>query len=284
VIPRAILDLTQLDDDRFFEEVAQGMRLCLRNALQLWRDAKLLSKRRRAQGFQIIKLLVEEEAAKFHILLDAVRCPRSRPDDFSRHLKCFADHLSRGLYTEYYQWTEMPLTEAVTYIDRERRTLYLDGPEGVEWIFRNAIECRREEAIYVDYIARDELRAEHDWHCPNPRLLDMYRLVSTPTVLRVAKALHHTGFSRPEAIRIVAQIWRNAQAPETLTWEQVEDLNLQTLNRLQEANLVGHATQATQRTIVNEWRPPLYPLNLRKLDVNPAKLREVQDQWVPDYY
>jgi hypothetical protein len=69
----------------------------------------------------------------------------------------------------------MDLTEAVTYLARERQALYLDGPEDVDWIFRNAIEQRREEAIYVYYIAiRDYWHDEHQWHCPNPELLGMY--------------------------------------------------------------------------------------------------------------
>jgi AbiV family abortive infection protein len=285
VIPRSVPDLAQFDDDRLFAEIAHGMRLCLTNALQLWRDAKLLEKSRRAQGYQIIKFLVEEEAAKFHILLDAARCPRDPRDPFSRHLKYFSDHLSRGLYTEYYQWQPMDLREAVTYIDRERQALYLDGPEGVDWIFRNAIECRREEAMYVDYIARrDHFHDEHVWHCPNPRLLSMYLHGLTPNVLRVADILHHVGLTSAGAIRVVAHVWRPAPPLETLTREQIRDLNVQTLTRLQEENLLRRTTQQTQAIMVNEWRAPLYPLDLKRIDVKPAELRAAQEQWVPDYY
>jgi hypothetical protein len=76
VKPRAIKDLSQLNDAELLSEVSEGPCLCVGNALRLWRDARKLRVSRRAQGFEILRLFVEEEAAKFHILLDAVRCPR----------------------------------------------------------------------------------------------------------------------------------------------------------------------------------------------------------------
>lgn len=66
----------------------------------------------------------------------------------------------------------MDLTEAKRHVDRERRTLYLDGPNDIDWIFRNDITQRREEAMYLDYVAyRDHFHDEHVWYSPNPRLL-----------------------------------------------------------------------------------------------------------------
>jgi AbiV family abortive infection protein len=282
VVPRALADLAQLNDDDLFFQLARGMRLSLTNALQLWRDAKLLAARRRPQGFQIIKLLAEEEAAKFHILLDATRCPRNPSDRFSRHLKYFSEHLARGLYTEYYQWRPMTLAEARSHIDRERQALYLDGPNDVDWIFRNDIERRREEAMYVDYVAvRDHFHDEHVWHCPNRRLLGMYLYAGAPNVLCVADALHHGGMTSADAVRLVAQVWRNMPPPDTMTWEQLRDVNTQTLNRLEDRHLLRAASSATYTMIANEWRAPLYQLDLTRLDVRPADLRDAQEHWVP---
>jgi len=206
VIPRALADLTQLNDAALFVELARGMRLSLLNALQLWRDARFLARTGRPQSCHIIKFLVEEDAAKFHILLDVARCPREPHERFSRHLTHFSEHLARGLYTEYYGWTTMCLAEARQHIDRERQTHYLDGPNDVDWIFRNEIEARREEAMYVDCIAiRDHFHDEHIWHCPDRRRLGMLMPVVNPNVLRVADALHHAGFTAPEALRIIAR-------------------------------------------------------------------------------
>jgi AbiV family abortive infection protein len=245
--PRAITDLGQLDDDHLFAEIATGMQLCLTNALQLWQDAQLLATNRRSQSFQIIKLLVEEEAAKVHILMDAARCPRLPNDRFLRQLKYFINHLARGLYAEYYQWASMDLTEAVTYLDRERQALTWTVSKDVDWIFRNAIEQRREEAIYVDYIAiRDHWHDEHQWHCPNPELLGMYLQNFMPPILQAANVLHQCGLTTPDAVRIVADVWRNAPPPETQTWRQIREVNLQTLTRLDAQGLPRQGLQPTQ--------------------------------------
>jgi hypothetical protein len=36
------------------------------------------------------------------------------------------------------------------YADSLRRTLYLDGPNEVDRIFRNVVEAEREESLYAD--------------------------------------------------------------------------------------------------------------------------------------
>jgi hypothetical protein len=176
----------------------------------------------------------------------------------------------------------MSLSEVRPHIDRERQALYLDGPNDVDWIFRNDIERRREEVMYVDYVAvRDHFHDEHVWHCPNPRLLRMYLLANTPNVLRVADALHHAGITSTDAVRVVAETWRNARPPDTMTWEQLQDANIQTLNRLEDRHLLRAALQSTYTTIASEWRAPLYQLDLSRLDVRPAELRDAQERWVP---
>ena len=214
-----------------------------------------------------------------HILLDAARCPRLPIERLLRQLKYFINHLARGLYAEYYQWQPMDLTEAVTYLNRERKALlHFDVPEDVDWIFRNAIERRREEAIYVDYIAiRDHWHDEHEWHAPNPELLSMYLQNFIPPVLRAAELLHQCGLTSLDAVRIVADVWRNAPPPETLTWRQIQEVNVQTLTRLQAQGLLGQASEEQQDTVVRDWRAPLYPLDLRKLDVRPADLRAARN-------
>jgi len=37
-------------------------------------------------------------------------------------------------------------------MERERRRFYLDGPNGIDWIFPRAISTDREQAMYVDYV------------------------------------------------------------------------------------------------------------------------------------
>jgi hypothetical protein len=60
-----------------------------------------------------LKLFVEEEAAKFHILLDAVRCPREPADRFSRQLGYFNQHPVKGLYAECYDFANPGLDAGI---------------------------------------------------------------------------------------------------------------------------------------------------------------------------
>jgi hypothetical protein len=83
--PRSIRQLSELDDVEFFKEIATGLRMCAANALRLWRDARRLLEPKRPQGFSILQHFAEGEAAKFHILLDAVRCPR-QPGEVGRRI------------------------------------------------------------------------------------------------------------------------------------------------------------------------------------------------------
>jgi hypothetical protein len=226
--------------------------------------------------------LVEEEAAKFHILLDAARCPRNPQDIFARQLKYFSQHLARGLYAMCYNWHPMDLAETKGHIDRERQTLYLDGPNDIDWIFRNDVERRREEAMYVDYVAyRDAYRDEHIWHCPNPQLLRMYIPVILPAVLRAADALYHIGVTQPAAVRSIAETWRDLQVTDAFTWQQARDANVRTIEHLEHAGLLRRQPQATYATLVNGWIAPLFPLDLTPLNVDAVALRDAQEHWVP---
>jgi len=136
--------------------------------------------------------------------------------------------------------------------------------------------------MYVDYIAiRDHFHDEHVWHCPDRRRLGMLMPMVNPNVLRVAVALHHAGFTAPEPLRLIAEIWRTAET-NALTWPQLRAMNVQTLNQLEEHNVLRKAPQKTYAMVANQWRAPLYSLDLRRLDVRPAELRGAQERWQPD--
>lgn len=280
--PRAIKDLSQLGDTEFFAELAKGLRLCLANALQLWRGALRLLAADRRQGFNILQLFVEEEAAKFHILLDAVRCPRQPADVLSRQLGYFNQHLAKGLYAWYYNWfCPADLAEIRHHMDRERKALYLDGPNDVDWVFQNDILRKREESVYVDYVAyTDSSRDEHYWHCPNPRLLRIEMSRTRPKVLDVALALHGVGMSDESALAAIADLWRAVPMDDAIQWPALRELNSRTLKILEEKQLLRARPKAIG-SVVNDWLFPLYPVNLRGLPVDREDLRQAQRNWYP---
>jgi AbiV family abortive infection protein len=281
--PRAVPDLLQRPDEERLAEFATGMRCCLTNALHLWRDVTCLAKAHRPQGVRILMLLAEEEAAKFHILLDAARCPPDAHDLLARQLKYFSQHLARGLYARYNEWRPMDFGEAQRHLDRERQALYLDGPNDVDWIFRNDIERQREEAMYVDYVAYDNHdNQRHAWHCPNRGLLRMYvPLLFMPRVLCVADALHHAGITDPAGLRIAAETWRAVNVQDGCTLEQTQATNALVLSNLNDHGLFRSANPNVLEAVRYQWCCPLYLLDLRELPVAPATLHDIQANWQP---
>jgi hypothetical protein len=227
---------------------------------------------------------VEEEAAKFHILLDAVRCPRQPAHLFARQLGYFNQHLAKGLYAEYYNFASpSDLPEIRRYMDRERQTLYLDGLNDVDWVFQNDILRKREESIYVDYVAyADSFRDEHHWHSPDPRLMGLWLLSIRPRVLDVALAIHGAGMTSPAALAKIAEIWRTSPMDDTIKWPALRELNVRTLNVLEELKLLRARPETVYRRVANDWLFPLYPLDLGEIRIDPEELREVQRSWSPD--
>lgn len=201
---RAIKDLTQLPDKEFFRAVSEGLSHILANATRLESSARALKDAGHSQGTEVLRSTAEEEAAKFLILIDAVRCPWQPAKVWSRQLGYFNQHLARGIYAEICGLNLTDFRELERFVEAERETLYLDGPYDVDWIFRNRILANREEAMYVDYVENDE---GHRWQFPRDEVMGLLPYF-TPPVLRIVQALSGTGLATPEGLAVVAEVWR----------------------------------------------------------------------------
>jgi hypothetical protein len=170
-------------------------------------------------------------------------------------------------------------------MDRERQTLYLDGLNDIDWVFRNDILRKREESIYVDYVAYvDSVRDEHHWHSPDPRLMGLWLLGNRPRVLDVALAIHGAGMTTEAALAKIAGLWRAKPMDDGIKWPDLRQLNVQTLEILEESKLLRVRPNSVYRRVANDWLFPLYPLDLGEIKIDPEELREAQRNWSPDGY
>ena len=149
---RAIKALNRLGDAELFSAVAEGMALVVKHGDHLWNAATTLYDTGQHHAARILALIVEEEAAKYLILIDAIRCPRLPQDRRACQLGRFNEHLAKGLYAEAAQMRPSDLRQLQEYLNPYRHELYLDGPNDVDWIFRNEIIEERESSLYVDYV------------------------------------------------------------------------------------------------------------------------------------
>jgi AbiV family abortive infection protein len=249
--------------------------LCTANALRLWRDARIMARARRVQGFRILSSFACEEAAKALILMDAARCPRQPADVFNRQLGYFTDHLAKGIYAEYYQWRFRYLDNADRWFsDALRKEYDLDGPNGTDWIVRNEIVQLREDTIYVDYVSRDEGKY---WHEPRPLPLDppWFRR-RPPKVIGVCLALHHSGMTSTEALREIAGFWRILDPRGIKDFASFRKANVDLLQSPGLNCLLRHRSRATYREVCSGWLLPLHGLDLGKIRVNLEDLRALQ--------
>ena len=98
-----------------------------------------------------------------------------------------------------------------------RPSLYLEGPEGFEWIFRNHLLAAREEGLYVDYV--------HDsggerWVTPAGREAIAFGAPS-PVIRELIVSLARLGAFDPQASqssRRPGRGWRSSTPPIGRRW------------------------------------------------------------------
>ncbi len=279
---KAITDLEQLSDKEFFLEVSQGLELILENSLVIESNTKYLEKQKKVRGARILRAIAEEEASKFLILIDAVRCPKKPEEIFSRQLKRFNEHLAKGIYVRSCYWRHGWFNEIQEAIDLERKEYYLDGPLDVDWIFRNEILSRRESILYVDYI---EFEGKHKWQSPTESdkvIEDVFGLAKS-TIFSLILAMKDSGLTNPESLSIIAKKWRKLKMTEEYQWKDLSKEIDETLTELKNAGLLVHKPEGCYKIIKDNWYYPLYSLDLKIEEVKQSDLREIRKNWSPGF-
>jgi hypothetical protein len=142
---RAIGHLMQLSTKSRREAISEGLGLLAENVATLGADIDLLCEEGRGRSLWILARQAEEEAAKALILLDLALVDPQDREGAGRVMKHFYDHLARCIYAEVTQMAPADFAEVRRMVDSMRPSLYLHGPEGIEWIFRNRLLVAREE-------------------------------------------------------------------------------------------------------------------------------------------
>ena len=279
---RAIRDLSQLSDSDFFVEAAEGLELVIANARRIYASAITLGETKHYHCAQVLQNLSEEEASKYLVLMDSVRCPRQPGKQFSIQLERFNNHLAKGLYAQAYWMKPASLGQLQEYLDPYREDLYLDGPSDVDWIFSNQISRRREEVLYVDYVAHE---GGHTWFHPgiyDDDWMGSFTLTE-PGALRIAGLLHDVGLSTSDALATVADLWRSEEMFPEMKWPKLRTLNEHTLDRLNSRSLLQKRSNSDYLLLIDRWQFPLYTLDLSPLEVDIESLRDKQRLWIPDW-
>jgi len=275
---RAIKDLNQLTDNDFFHEVSVGLAKIHENCIELDKSFKLLVENKNYRASRIIEAVSKEEAAKYLILIDALRCPRKKHKEITRQLAKFNDHMAKGVYAELCDWRPSTYDELVKYIKNSLEEYYLDGPLGVDWIFRNSIISNREEAFYVDYVENDD---HHKWLTPQSRdsLNNIISVNSSSAVINIVKAIHAIGLAEYEAIKEFSLFWRSFEFTDVTHYTEFRKANLDCLNVLDKKNILKEALDEDYGLVINNLPFPLYKEDMKEIKISREALKEIQNNW-----
>ncbi|MET7782610.1 hypothetical protein ABZU94_19255 [Streptomyces mirabilis] len=275
--PRDLVAILNVPKAERLALIAEGLDLLAEHVSTLRDDLLHLQEAGRSRGAAVIDGLASEEAAKMLILLDVVRMGWSDTAAVRGQLRNFYSHLARGIYGRLIAGRPADLAEVRRYAESLRRSLYLDGPNDVDWIFRNSIEAEREESLYVDYVTSEDDSA---WITP-ARLSDL-KLTSWPSMaVDLALALRHLGCTTQAGLEIIAKEWDGFSLDDDTHWAKVEAINKSILIKLHAAGLCSSdLTRVDVRLALEQWIFPLGGVDLSQIKVTKTELLAERERWV----
>jgi hypothetical protein len=272
--PRSLNRIANPPKARRLEVIAEGLDLLTEHVETLRGDQMHLVEEDRRRAAAVVNAVATEEAAKVVILLDLVRTGWVNSDAVKRQIGRFYDHMARGLYARLTAGRPQDLKEIRGYADVLRRSRYLDGPNEVDWIFRNEIQADREDSLYVDYVA-----AEDQCFWTTPAIREEYSLRSP--IIDLAIALKRVGATSVKGLKIIADAWHGVVISDDTHWQIVEAINRKIVGQLYENGLTQQDLNVDDvRCVYEQWTFPLIGVELKVAKMSLATLQEERDQWL----
>jgi AbiV family abortive infection protein len=270
VIPRSLRRIVNTPIPDRNAIIAEGLALLTEHIGQLRLGMDHLTAASQHRTAAILDMIAAEEAAKVLILLDIVRLGWKDSEAVNRQISYFSSHVSRGIYARLAEANLGHFGEARFLVERLREDRYLDGPNDVDWIFRNEIESEREELLYVDYVVYEADQAR--WVSPANH--DAYRHSRPDQGVRLAQAMSRLGMLSKPALDALGSYPWPAMGDAAFTYAQQREETLTFLRQLGAANLLPAEYRPEDVQVVLErWQFPLHSLDLRQRKVSDEELR-----------
>lgn len=275
---RALKALLQLSPLKRFDAMADGLEHLVEHVEQLRKDLIHVAEDKRPRGTAVLSVVSGEEAAKVLILLDAVRMDQTDHKALKRQFSRFYQHLARWIYAEIAAMRPATFGEVIALVDSMRRSRYLDGPSDVDWLFRNELLTRREEALYVDYL-RDE-DGSHRWTTPGR--LDTAHLMYSTSVQDLVGALHRVGCTSRAGLEVIAETWASESLDQETHWQEAASLNREVVEKLVERGIVRPDVSSEDAYhVIDRWPFPLGGIEVEEVDVSMSELEAERARHLP---
>ena len=271
---RQVKSLVMVAPEERWTVLAEGLPALLKSAESLYAASRAIKDQDRAR--EILEGHAEEEAAKILILLDFVRCPPGFSAEAQRGLARFYDHGTRLMYAQACTWRPTDVNELRRYVDRERRSHYLEGYAG-EYILPNSQVFAREARLYADLVRNQD--GSFVWNDPTEMLAGGGSWHFPPAVIKVARALSKVGAFSVQGLEIIHRLWSAKPFVGPEHAQESDGLIQQTLAALIDAGLPSvEADQPDAQTIFGCWQMPMYAIDTKRVQVNLEDLHAAQER------
>jgi hypothetical protein len=273
---RSLFLLKQMPTPRRLAAISEGLDFLVEHVETLERDLGALWQDDGRRGARILDAQADEEAAKAMMLLDLVRINPAAEEAFDRQIRHFYNHLARCIYVEMAEMRPAAFSEVKSLVGLFRPSLYLDGPNDVDWIFRNELLARREEGLYVDLIQEE---GGERW--VSPAQFDDIRLIGEPrsSIRELVGSLHRLGAMSPAGLLVIQEIWQEMEVTDATHWREIQAANETTVMRLLGDDLaLESASDDDAARVSSFWPFPLGDLDLRESKVSAAALKEERER------
>lgn len=277
--PRQLYVLLNMPKGERADFLAQGMEHLARHVGQLRDDLGHLIQAGRPRAARVIDALASEEAAKMLIILDIARTGWADDVAVKQQVGHFYSHLARGIYARVVDGRPAHYAEVRRFVASLLESLYLDGPNDVDWIFRNEVEAEREEALYVDYVTSE---GQGYWLTPLDEIQPFFAMSRPSLIIELALAAARAGLTQAQALRVLGDAWADVEFEGSTRWEVVRLINATVLSELESLGLRDPDTSADDlRLLHDQWTFPLAGIDMRRpIEVSTERLQAKRAQWL----
>lgn len=254
----------QMAEPERFDAIAEGLGLLAEHVATLREDVIHLAEADRPRGQAVLAAQSEEEAAKALILPDLVRMSWRDRNAVSCQIGRFYNHLARCIYVDATRMRPANFRKVRERVEWLRQSHYLDGPNDVDWIFRNQLIAEREESLYVDYVHEEE---GDRWS--TPAINEGVHFGAETAVQDLVGALHGTGCTTRAGLEVVAAAWTEQPIDDDTHWQEITLVNRSIIAELAERDhTLTHATTDDARRVIEQWHFPLAHIDLKEIEVS----------------
>ena len=252
--------------------LADGLPVILKSAKSLWRGSKRLGKKMSREA-AVLQRLANEEVAKILILIDVVRCPKSKVDSrIGPMMRWFYDHLARLIYEEIAMAAPVDVCQLQEYVDSHRKSHELEGYVG-EYILPNWHIYLRESQLYADMVT--DGNGKLSWN--DPVQTRSHASFDIPFSLQLVEAMSMLGIFKLEGLKVTSEIWDTVEFLDAQGRPEAGDLTKKLVQRLLDEELPRKGvTDDHARILFHFWQLPMYNIDFKMMKVPIDQLQKQQ--------